>query len=58
MPVFFGNLGGNCVNLAIGFPFSSINMPKKLVTVSLSRVIPSMNNSGNFVGMGRFLEGE
>ena len=36
--------------------FSSIITPKNLVTVSLSRVMPSMNSSGNFVGMKRFLE--
>ena len=36
--------------------FSSIITPKNLVTVSLSRVMPSINSSGNFVGMKRFLE--
>ena len=36
--------------------FSSIITPKNLVTVSLSRVMPSRNSYGNFVGMKRFLE--
>ena len=36
--------------------FSSIITPKNLVAVSLSRVMPSVNSSGNFVGMKRFLE--
>ena len=34
--------------------FSSINTTKNLVTVSLSRVMPSMNSSGNFVVIKRF----
>ena len=36
--------------------FLSIITPKNSVTVSLSRVMSSMNSSGNFVGMKRFLE--
>ena len=36
--------------------FSSINAPKNVVTVSLFRVMSSMNSSGNFVSMERFLE--
>ena len=36
--------------------FSLINTPKNLVTVYLSRVMPSMNSSRNFVGMKPFLE--
>ena len=36
--------------------FSSINTPKNLVSVSLSRFMPSINSSGNFVSMKRFLE--
>ena len=35
---------------------SSIITPKNLVTVSLSRVMPSVNSSGNFVGTKPFLE--
>ena len=36
--------------------FSSINTPRNLATVSLFRVMLSVNNSGNFVDMKRFLE--
>ena len=36
--------------------FSSITTPKKLVTVSLSKVMSSMNSFGNLVDMKRFLE--
>ena len=37
-------------------PFMSTCTPKNVVIVSLSRAMPSMNSSGNFVGMKRFLE--
>ena len=36
--------------------FSSIKTPKNLLTVSYYRVTPSMNSSGNFVGMKRWMK--
>ena len=52
----FRNLRGNCVNM--GFPCDIFinKYAQNLVTVSLLRVMPSMNSSGNFAGMKRFLE--
>ena len=47
-PYAFKNVGGNFV---MGFPCDIF-----MVTVSHSRVIPSMDSSGNFVGMKEFLE--
>ena len=44
--------------LAFHVTFSSINRPKNLITLFLSRVMPSLNSSGNCVGKKGFLEVE
>ena len=52
----FKNLMETVLLWAFHVKLSSIDTPKNLVSVSRSRVIPSMNSSGNFVRMKHFLE--